>query len=285
MIDMKKERIYGIILTIFVWILIIVYLTPIIWMVSTSFKSLEEWMSPHFFPKNPTIESYAKLITGATYGVKGAFPSIVPYLLNSIIVAIITALVSTFSGAMVAYAIQRYRIGGLSLANWILSLRMIPPIAVLLPLVIMMRTIGLFNTVIALILVYQLITLPITTWFMIGIFKNIPKEIDEAALIDGCSELEVFMKVALPLAAPGVAISAIFAFIFSWNEFLIALVLATGPRAQTLPVYAGLFVTEYGVLWGPLAATGVITAIPVIIFALMLQKYIIRGLTLGAIKG
>jgi multiple sugar transport system permease protein len=148
----------------------------------------------------------------------------------------------------------------------------------------MTKTIGLYNSIPGLILVYPVITLPITTWFMIGTFKSIPRETEEAALIDGCTHFQAFYKISLPQASIGLATSAIFAFIFSWSEFLIPLLLAPGEQAMPLTVFAGYFSNQYGILWGPLSAAAVITAVPVTVTAIIIQKYLIRGLTLGFVR-
>lgn len=185
---------------------------------------------------------------------------------------------------MTGYALLRYKVGGTGFANWILSLRMIPPVAVLYPLVIMTKTVGLHDTLGGLVLIYPLITIPITTWFMIGAFRNVPKDTEEAALLDGCSELQVFYKIVLPQATAGLATAYIFAFLFSWFEFLIPLLLAPSEKAMPLTVFAAYFSNQYGILWGPLSAAGVIISVPVIVLAILIRKYIIRGLTMGFVR-
>lgn len=282
---MKRTNILTIFITMLGWAIILIYLLPFIWMIGTSFKPIGEWGVPVLLPQNPTLKNYLEvLITGGIYGVRGHFPPILRYLFNSIIVSVIVAFITCLLGAMTGYAILRYRVGGVNFANWMLSLRMIPPVVVLYPLVVMTKSIALYDTLGGLILVYPLITIPITTWFMIGAFKSVPRETEEAALLDGCSEFEVFYKIALPQATAGLATAFIFAFLFSWSEFLIPLLLAPSESAMPLTVFAAYFSNQYGILWGPLSAAAVIISIPVIILAILIRKYIIRGLTMGFVR-
>jgi multiple sugar transport system permease protein len=251
-------------------------------MVALSFKPIDEWGAAYFLPQNFTLRNYAELGTGAVYGVRGHFPSIIPYLTNSLIVSSVNAILTTILGAMAAYAIQRYRFGGTGFATWILSLRMIPLVSVMMPLVIIVKTLGVYDTTAGLILIYPLITLPIVTWLMIGAIKSVPRDTDEAALIDGCSELGAFFRIVLPQTGTALAASATIAFLFSWSEFLAPLVLTQSTRGMTLTVYAAYFAQEYGVLWGPMAAAGVVIALPALIFAILVHKYLIKGLAIGA---
>jgi len=267
------------------WAVIAIYLLPFIWMIGTSFKPIGEWGVPMLFPRTPTLRNYFEvLVTGGIYGVRGHFPAIGSYLVNSLVVSISVALVTSWLGALTGYAILRFRAGGVGFANWILSLRMIPPVVVLYPLVVLTKTLGLYDTLGGLILVYPLITIPITTWFMIGSLKSVPKETEEAAMLDGCTPFQVFYKITLPQATTGLATAFIFAFLFSWSEFLIPLLLAPSERAMPLTVFAAYFSNQYGILWGPLSAAAVIISIPVIALALLIRKYIVRGLTLGFVR-
>ncbi|MEM3390516.1 MAG: carbohydrate ABC transporter permease, partial [Thermoproteota archaeon] len=270
-----------IIITLMSILVVLVFLYPFIWMIGVSFKPIGEWGLPNLIPNSVTLRNYFELGTGAVYGVRGHFPAIIPYMVNSLLSSSITAILTTILGAMTAYAIQRYRVGGTNLATWILSLRMIPPVAVMLPLVVIVKTLGIYDSILALILLYPLITLPLTTWLMIGAIRSVPREIDEAALVDGCSEVEAFFKIVLPQTGSGLATSAIIAYLFSWSEFMIPLLVTQTSKGMTLTVYAAYFAQEYGVLWGPMSAAGVIIALPVLIFAILVHKYLIKGLTLG----
>jgi len=282
---MKKSHIISAIITVVGWVIVVLYLMPFIWMIGTSFKPIGEWGVPILFPKSPTLKNYVEvLLTGGIYGVRGHFPPIGDYMVNSIIISLCVAFITSWLGALTGYAILRYRAGGTNFANWILSLRMIPPVVVLYPLVVLTKTIRLYDTIGGLVLVYPLITIPITTWFMIGALKSVPRETEEAALLDGCSEFQVFYRITLPQATTGLATAFIFAFIFSWSEFLIPLLLAPSERAMPLTVFAAYFSNQYGILWGPLSAAAVIISIPVIILAFLIRKYIIHGLTMGFVR-
>lgn len=280
-----RSQIFTILVTIGAWTFALVYLLPFFWMIGTSFKPTGEWGLPTIFPQSPTLRNFSEvLVTGGIYGVRGHFPPIIGYLINSVVVSISVAALTSILGALTGYGILRFRAGGTFFANWILSLRMIPPVIILYPLVVLTKTIGLYNSLGGLIFVYPVITLPIVTWFMIGAFKSVPRETEEAAMLDGCTPFQVFLRIALPQASIGLATSAIFAFLFSWSEFLIPLLLAPSERAMPLTAFAGYFSNQYGILWGPLSAAAVIISLPVIVTAIAIQKYLVRGLTLGFIR-
>jgi multiple sugar transport system permease protein len=160
---------------------------------------------------------------------------------------------------------------------------MMPPVAAIIPIYIIMKKVRLLDTPWALIIIYLTFNLPFVVWMMKGFFEDIPPAIEESALIDGCSEFAVFRKIALPLVAPGLAATAILIFIFSWNEFLFALIL-TGTRAVTLPVGIIGFMKETGINWGYMTAGGMLALVPVVIFTILVQKHLVKGLTLGALK-
>jgi len=262
--------------------IVLTYISPFMWMIGVSLKPIDEWGLPYLLPQSVTFRNYMELTTGAVYGVRGHFPPIMSYLMNSFISSSVTSILTTILGAMVAYTIQRYRFGGTRLASWILSLRMIPPVAVMLPLVLIVKTLKVYDTVLGLILIYPLITFPLTTWLMISVIKSVPRDIDEAAFVDGCTEIGAFFRIVLPQTGTGLATSATIAFLFSWSEFLIPLLLTQTERGMTLTVYAAYFAQEYGVLWGPMSAAGVVIALPVIVFAIVVHKYLVKGLALGA---
>jgi len=166
-----------------------------------------------------------------------------------------------------------------------LSTRMMPAVSVIIPFFLIMRTLGLFDTYLALIIVYVVFNLPLTIWMMRSYFNEIPKDLDEAAMVDGCSRLGAFLRVALPLSAPGLAATAILSFILTWNEFFLAMLL-TGREAKTLPVMVTGFIQQTrGIVWGEMSAASTIILIPVIVFTLIVQKHLVRGLTFGAVKG
>jgi len=206
------------------------------------------------------------------------------FLTNSLVVAVSSTAISVFAGSLAGYSLARFRIRGKKhIAFWILSIRMMPPIAAAIPLFLIMRNLGLLDTRISLILAYPLINLPYAVWMMRSFIQRIPRELEEAAMIDGCSFFGAFRRVVLPLVAPGLAATAALCFIFSWNEFLFSL-LFTGVRARTLPVATVSFQTDRAVLWGQLCAGGLVIIIPVLLFVLLTQRYLVTGLTFGALK-
>lgn len=263
------------------------FLFPVYWLVTTAFKKSEEWFTwpPTFWPSSFTLGNFLGLEGGFFGSVTTAIATITPYLRNSIVVALFVALLSTVISALAAYSISRFKVGGMQLVSWIISVRMLPPIASALPLYVIFSRLGLINTWWALILSHLVITTPFGTWILITFFNEIPKELDEAAFVDGAGIWQSFFTVILPLASPGLAAVATLAFIQSWGEFLLSLVLTTGKEAQTLPLYLGRFITGWRIAWGPLSAAGLVTMLPVVVFSLLAQRYLVRGLTFGAVKG
>ncbi len=266
--------------------ILIFFLFPIYWVSITAFKQSADWFKwpPVLYPRTPTLKNFLGT-EGGFFGGMASIVTILPYLRNSLIVAVCTAFISTIISAMAAYSITRFKTGGITLTNWFISLRMLPPVAVVLPLYMVFKTVGLLNTRFGIILCHLVFTTPLSIWVLITFFKEIPKELDEAAYVDGASHIQSFFRVILPLSAPGLAAVTTLAFIQSWGEFLIALLLTSNPNAQTLPVYLGRYITGFRIAWGPLSAAGLVVMVPVIIFSLIMQRYLIKGLTFGAVKG
>lgn len=257
-------------------IVLIVFLTPIYLIVSSSLKPSNIMFSrPPAFLFTPTLDHYIDLFSMRPFA---------RFILNSLIVALGTTLVSVTLGSLAAYAISRIRHKRINdVAFWILSLRMFPPIAVVVPYYIIFRTFGLLDTPWALIIVYSMANIPLTVWLMKGFFDEVPTALEEAAMVDGYGIVETFWRVTLPLAAPGLAVSAVFCFIFSWNEFLFALML-TGSEAQTATVAVMSFWSSDAVQWGRIMAGSFIILIPGVIFVLTCQRWLVRGLTMGSVK-
>ncbi|WP_135303973.1 carbohydrate ABC transporter permease [Haloarcula amylovorans] len=237
-----------------------------------------------FFPSEPTVSNYVEIFQNRPFEL---------YTLNSIIVASTTTLICVTLGTVTGYSFSRYDfIGNKALLLSIVGARMIPPIALIVPFFSIMSappliggiTGSLYDTRIALILTYTFFNLPFAVWIMKNYFDGVPESLDEQARIDGCSRWEGFFKIILPMAKPGIAATAILAFIFSWNEFVFALVLTSSEQAQTLPIAVSLFVADDFVDWAHLAAGGMIAALPGILFGLFFQQYIVSGLTQGAVK-
>jgi multiple sugar transport system permease protein len=257
-------------------LVILVCVFPFYWMVTSSFKQQSAILAstPQFFFQ-PTLENYVNAFTKF---------DILKSLQNSLFVALVTVLISLMLGTPAAYAIARFEFKGKrDVWFWFISNRMLSPIVVALPFFLIARNFRLLDTTWALILIYLTFNVPIVVWICADQFRNIPKELDEAATLEGYSSLAIFFKIALPLATPALAVSAIFSFIFSWNELLYALIL-TRNEAKTAPVVATSFMSGYELPWGQIMATGTMVALPVIIFSMIVSRQLVRGLTAGAIK-
>jgi ABC-type glycerol-3-phosphate transport system permease component len=254
---------------------------PVYWMISTSFKSRwDAFRLPPVWWFQPTLEHYAAILSG-----QGWISEPMSYLLlNSAIVAGSASLLALGAGSLSAYGLSRFPSGySKHLAMWILSTRMFPPVAVAIPVFLMMSSLDLIDTYWALIVPYAAFNISFVVWMMRSFFDQIPVELEQAAMIDGCSRLSAFFRVVLPLSLPGLVATAVFVLIFSWNEFLFALIL-TRTAAKTAPVAAADFVTLYGIQWGELTAHATLISAPIIILGLLFSRYIVKGLTLGAVQ-
>jgi multiple sugar transport system permease protein len=260
-------------------------LFPVYWMVLTAFKRPQDWFAwpPIFFPQSLTLASFI----GAGYNVyvTTSLADVAPYLRNSIVVGLATAALSTFISTLAAYSISRFRTGGINFVNWILSVRFLPPIAVAIPVFVLFHAFGLINTWSALIIIYLVFATSFSTWVLIAFFNDIPRELDEAALVEGAGPFQTFLRVILPLSLPGVAAVFTLSLLNAWSEFLFALVLTNNANAQTLPVYIGRYITGFQIAWGPISAAGIVSMLPVTILSFVMLRYVITGLTLGAVKG
>jgi multiple sugar transport system permease protein len=208
------------------------------------------------------------------------------FIVNSVIVTGSSTLIALVLGVPAAYAFSRLRFRGSDTwASTILSFRFMPPVAVAIPIYLLIRQLGFLNSFAGLILPYVAFTLPLVVWIMIGFFDEIPREIDDAALVDGCSRSSVLVRVMLPLARPGIFVAATFGVIFIWNEFLVGLYIINSQDRETIPIAASALLTvESPIDWNQAAVVGVLTLVPVLIFAALAQRYIVRGITAGAVK-
>lgn len=257
------------------------FMFPVVWMFLTSFKTEPEYFAypPVFLPEDFSLRNYFNAMAFPPDG-RGGLQG----LRDSLIIASATALVALVIGAPAAYSLARFRVGGDNLSFWILSTRMFPPVASALPLFLIFKQLRLLDTHLALIIANTIFNLPFVIWLLKGFFEELPREIEEAALIDGCSYWGTFMRIVLPLTAPGLMVVTLFSFIFAWNEFMFALLL-TRRSVRTLTIIVPSLVGGHEILWGEIAAIGVIAIIPGVALSLLLQRYLIRGLTLGALKG
>jgi len=274
------------------WILILLGLVlvifPIFWIISTSLKSIGEWVTypPIFVPERLAVENYLSIFTGGSLGggLVARVPNVTKSVIDSAICSVGGTALSIIVGLLAAFGIARHRIGGEFFPIFLLSARMAPPIVAAIPLLILYSIIGLVDTHIGLILAYACFTLPYSTWMIASFIEEIPRDLEEAAQVDGMSTLETHFKVTLPLIKGGIAATALFIFILNWSEFLLALTL-THEKVLTIPVQIKAFFTYSGQLYGPQSAFGIIAIIPLIVFSLIIQRHLVRGLTFGAIKG
>lgn len=266
-------------ITAFVSIVLIVTLFPLYWTLNTSFKPPSETVTaiPTFFPENFTVQGYLNVLFDN---------NAMDNLINSIVVSAGATIVAMGLGVPAGYAYARNpgRVGGKHVAFWILSLRMFPPIAPILPLFFIFRQLNMIDTFPAMIILYLTFNVPLVVWLMRSFFQDIPQAVEEAALIDGYSRFKAFYKVSLPLVMPGIVATTLLVWVFSWNEFQFALVFTRG-ATRTFPPLIPSLVGGHETLWNQVAALSTLAMLPVIAISLLMQRRLIRGLTLGAVKG
>lgn len=260
-------------------ILVLACLFPFYWMILTSLRTprgvyVRELM---LIPLNLTWENYSFIFNERPVAI---------WLRNSVLVALATSTVSVFIGILAGYSLVRLNyLGNRTMAKSILFTYLMPASLIFIPIFILMSTLHLVNTVWALLLSYQTFNVPFCTWLILGYFRTIPEELEDAARIDGCGRMGVLFRIILPLSAPGIVTAFIFGFTNSWNEFLFATVLVKSSDMQTLPSGLGSFLLGDVFLWGPLMAAAIITTLPPIILYMVVQRYVVSGMTLGSVKG
>lgn len=274
------QRLYNVLAYTVVIIIGIFAAFPVIWTFLTSLKRNEDVVTKtlQYIPTNPTLENYGELWSRTSF---------VTLFGNSAIITVMTVSICLVIGATTAYALSRYRFPGRGAMMMVfLLIRMFPMVLMLVPLFIILRNLGLLNSRFGLALVYTTFLLPISIWMIKGFLDAIPIDLEEAARIDGASRAGVIVRIVLPLAAPGIAATAVLISIASWNEFMFALMFTSNEQSQTWPVGLHLLVGgEFNLPWGLLSAGGIISVIPIIIFFVLAQNSIVRGLTQGAVKG
>jgi multiple sugar transport system permease protein len=265
-------------------IVAMIVLLPVYWMINMSFKTKSEFVArpPTLVVEEPTTENYYDLLITQRFYRFG---------INSLVVALLAATISVSVGTMAAYALSRFNLPrnfNYHLLFTMLTVRMFPPIVTVIPIFVIYNQtflgFRLLDTQIGLGLIDAFMELPFVIWMMIGFFRDIPRDMEEAGLVDGDSRFGVLRKIAIPLAAPGLAATFILVFIASWNEFLLALIL-TQTKAQTLPIAVAGQITQYDIKYGNMMAAGVITTVPVLILALLAQRHLARGLAVGGVTG
>jgi multiple sugar transport system permease protein len=258
---------------------LVLTLFPFWWMIDTSLKQpVDIFSGVAFWPQHLTFHNYYRLFHEYNFGA---------YLTNSIVIVAASVFVSLVLGTLAAYALARFRmrfgIDRVALYG-VLLVRMLPGILLVVPLYIVLAKWGLLNTRLGLILIYSGLNTSFVIWMMQSFLEEIPRDIEEAAMVDGDSRLSALRRVVIPLAAPGLIATAIFAVIATYNDFIIALTLTSTPSAETVPVGVSTLIGKIQIEWGPMAAAGVVGAVPIILFALLVQRHFVRGLTLGAVK-
>jgi multiple sugar transport system permease protein len=252
-------------------------LFPLYWILTASFKTeLSLYARPPQWLFSPILENYKHVLFNIPF---------FQYLTNSLLIALGTTVGSLILGTLAAYGFSRIKFrGSETLRFLILVTRMVPRMTLVVPYYLMLLKIGMLDTHSGLVIAYISFALPFSIWLLIGFFDDVPIEVEEAAMVDGCTPLGTLVRVVIPIAAPGLAVAAIFAFLVSWNEFLFALILS-GPASKTLPVVIAGLTTDLGPLYGEMSAAAVMVMVPNVVMTLIMQRYVVRGLTLGAVKG
>jgi multiple sugar transport system permease protein len=301
----RRVRVGRAVLLAFSSLLLLAYiLAPMAWLVSSSFQSEREIVSkpPHWIPHEPTLENFRAIFQDkertvtyetrrGTDPVSGGFiPSTAKHLLpslgNSLIVACAVVVLNLLVGVPAAYAMAKIRFRGRQASIYgILATRVIPDIALVVPFFLFIRNLGLLDSLSSLIITYLAITVPFSVFILISYFESLPDELDKAARVDGCSRWQTLTKVYLPLAAPSLVAVILFSFLASWNEFLLALMFTQTPQSQTLPIIIASFTSDFTISFSFINAAGVLAVIPPVVLAVMFERYIVSGLTAGAVKG
>jgi len=256
-------------------VVLILCVFPFVWTIMTSLKTRIQVTDPSVWVFTPVLENYTAVFRTR---------NLLFYIKNSSIIVSATTAASLVLGTLAAYGFARFRFRRKEdLAFWILSLRMLPPITVVIPFFLLGRFLNLLDKHIYLIIIYMSFNIPFTIWMMRGFIEEIPRELEEAAWVDGCSRFQGLLRIIVPVILPGIAATAIFCVIQSWNEFALAFFL-TSFNSRTVPTTVTFFLTVLGTIWGEMAAVGVVATIPILIFSLIVQRYLIRGLTFGALK-
>jgi len=277
-IAMAKKHAGRLTLILLVALILVVYVFPYLYLVLTSFKPPEDSVTvpPTLFPKQWSLKNYERI---------GDYPAIPKSFVNSVIIALGSTTLALILAVPAAYSMTRYRTN-VSRIFMVITLitRMIPYVSVAVPFFALMRRFNLTDTYVAVALAHTTINLPLAIWLLASFFEGVPNELEEAARVDGASRISALVRVIIPVVMGGIAVTAIFGFLASWNEFLFSLLL-TSVDAKTAPIAIAEFKTQYAVEWGTMTALATLYSLPVILFSLLAQKRIVAGMTLGAVKG
>lgn len=272
-----SRKLVNIICYVCLVIIMIFFFFPLFWIISTAVKPQTDYVAypPVFISRHPTTAAFSNVLRFSLF----------PALPNSLIISIVSTFITVFIGSFASYGFVRTPLKGQkNIIFWVLSTRMFPPIVTAIPLYLIFNFFRAIDTHHGLILIYTMFNLPFVMLLMHSFFRTVPKELEEASWIEGCSYFGSFFRVALPLAWPGIIASTILSFVFTWNEFLFALIF-TRTRAVTLPPTIEGFHATSGVMWGDISALTIVIIIPVIALCFIVQKHLVRGLTFGALKG
>ena len=270
----RRRRLEAALHYALVLLVLLFFMAPFVWMILNAFKTpLQIIKLPPDLIFTPTLQNFVNVFATQNFG---------RYFMNSLIVGVGSTLLGLLIGLPAAYSIARYQQHNLSVG--VLVARIVPGITFLIPWFILFRRLGMVDTYTSLILAHLLVALPFVIWVMVPFFEAIPHELDEAARVDGASVLQTFVRIILPISGPGIVTAGILAFVFSWNNFMFSVVLATN-RTKTLPVAIYNFISYAQIDWGGLMAAAVVITLPVLVLAIIAQKYVVRGLVAGAVKG
>ena len=263
----------------------LVIIAPPLWLFISSISSIRELLSVpvHWIPQEPTFERYLEILQATGSDAAAVFRR---SMINSFVVSSSVTAICVVIGSVAAYSFARLKFPGQAQMIYVLLFSyMLPPIMIIVPLYRIMGDFRLLDTLQGLIMLYAALILPFAVWIMRGYFQTIPSDLEDAAMIDGCSRIGALVRVVMPLSAPGLIATTLFCFLLAWEEFLLALILTSSPRAKTIPVAIAEFTGRHAIDYGMMAAGGVVAAIPPVLIALLFQKYLVSGLTSGAVKG
>ena len=277
---MSHVKVSTVILHALLVLMVVIILAPMVYTFLTSLKLFRDIITGVWFFE-PTLANYQELFVGT----RSNFTRLT---FNSLLVGAVTALIVLTIASLGAYSLSRLRWRRLwsgFILSWLIFLHMLPPIIFIGPFYLISRSIGIYDTVIAVVMAHTVLNLPLGIWMLQSFFAEIPEELEEAAAIDGCNRIGAFTRIILPLARPGIAATALLVFVFSWKDFLFALSLTSTPNGMTIPVGIATFAQEWNIRYGEMAAAAFFAILPAFILVVLAQKHIVKGLTLGALKG